>query len=59
MKETIYKISIPADNYIEDECSLHCYAGFYEEAVEIARPWVEQGHYVILTAVRGEDVKDE
>lgn len=59
MKEAIYKISIPSDNFIEDECSPYCYAGSYDEAVEIARPWVEQGHYVILVAVRREDIKDE
>lgn len=48
MKEAIYKISIPSDNFIEDERSPYCYAGSYDEAVEIARTWVEQGHYVIL-----------
>ena len=59
MQKTTYKITIATEEYVEDAASPCCYTDSHANATEIARPWVEQGHYVILNAVRREDEEDE
>lgn len=51
MKDRYYMVVIisgPEDD-IDDMYNPKCYPETYEEAVSIARPWVEQGCYVVIT----------
>lgn len=55
MQEKIYEIIILIDKYIDNADSPYCYVDSYEEAVNIARTWVEQGYSVVLRTVTKED----
>lgn len=51
MKKEVYAIIIlgwPAEGP-NDAAAPRCYAQSFEEAMSIARPWVEQGHDVVIT----------
>lgn len=57
MQDKIYEIIIlgwPTES-VDDAAAPRCYAENYEKAVEIARPWVEQGHDVAFCTVTRED----
>ena len=46
---------ISIDNYINNAMSPFCLVDSYDMALKIARPWVEQGYYVVLSATREEE----
>lgn len=57
----VYEIIIlgwPAEG-VDDIAAPRCYAETYENAVKIARPWVEQGHDVAFRTVMREDEAHE
>ena len=57
MEDRYYVVIIlagPEDNP-EDEFNPKCYPKTYKEAVSIARPWVDQGHFVVITTRKDRD----
>lgn len=56
MKGRYYKVVISADDNVNYEFNPICYAKTMVEAVEIARPWDEQGYDIaISTAINYEE----
>lgn len=54
MENKMYEVTIPIDEYINNAMAPCCIATSYEAAIEIARPWVEQGCCVVLSVIREE-----
>lgn len=51
-------ISGPEDNS-DDVFNPSCYPATYEEAISIARPWIDQGHEVVIAIKKCEKVEQE
>lgn len=56
METRSYAVTILSgpENDPEDAFNPKCYSETYEEAVSIARPWVDQGYYVTITKYENE-----
>lgn len=46
--EDRYEVSIPISEYVNDAASPRVCFDTYEEAASHAKPWVEQGRYVVI-----------
>lgn len=55
MKNKQYEVIISIDEYTNNAMSPACIVNSYEMASETARPWVEQGYCVVLSAIREEE----
>lgn len=57
MEDRYYIVSIvnwPAES-VDDPIATKCYPKTYEDAMQIARPWAEQGYDVVITTREYED----
>ena len=57
MEDKYYMVTIissPEDDP-DDPFNPKCYPGTYEEAILIARPWIDQGYDVVITTKKYEE----
>lgn len=60
MEDRYYVVTILAgpENDPEDVFNPKCYPETYEEAISVARPWAEQGYYIVITTRKYEEEKE-
>lgn len=46
------------ENDADDIFNPKCYPESYEDAAEIARPWVEQGYEAVISMKKYEEIED-